>query len=186
MNEKERILVACIDLFNQKGLKFTMDDLAKSLSMSKKTLYTIFEDKNALFLEMVDFLFAGIKQSESDVLNDTSLTTIEKIQRVLGVLPDGYKQIDFRQLYLLKQKYPKIYKRVEEHLENGWENTIELLEMGIEEGVVSNVSIPIVKMMLEASLEQFFQRDILIQNNITYQDALAEVVNIIVNGIAKR
>lgn len=186
MDEKERVLQACIALFNKKGLKFTMDDLAKSLQMSKKTLYTIFEDKNALFLEMVDFLFKGIKESESEVLNDSSLSTVEKIQKVLGVLPDGYKQIDFRQLYLLKPKYPKIYKRVEEHLENGWENTIALLQKGIDEGVISNVSIPIVKMMLEASIEQFFQRDILIQNNITYQEALDEVVNIIVNGIAKR
>lgn len=186
MNEKERVLDACIDLFNQKGLKFTMDDLAKSLQMSKKTLYTIFEDKNALFLEMVDYIFKGIKESEREVLEDPTLTTVEKIRKVLGVLPDGYKQIDFRQLYLLKPKYPKIYKKVEEQLENGWESTIELLQQGIDEGVISNISIPIVKMMLEASIEQFFQRDILIQNHMSYQEALDEVVNIIVNGIATR
>lgn len=27
-------------VFDQKGLKFTMDDLAKELSISKKTIYT--------------------------------------------------------------------------------------------------------------------------------------------------
>lgn len=186
MNDKERVLNVCIELFNQKGLKFTMDDIAKSMQMSKKTLYTIFKDKNALFLEMVDYLFAGIKESEKEVLEDRTLSTVEKIHKILGVLPDGYKNIDFRQLYLLKPKYPKIYKKVEEHLENGWESTIELLEKGIQEGVISNVSIPIVKLMLESSLEQFFQRDILIQNHITYQEALDEVVNIIMNGIVRK
>ncbi len=186
MEEKERVLMACIDLFNQKGLKFTMDDLAKSLQMSKKTLYTIFKDKNSLFLEMVDYLFKGIKQSEQDILDNEKLTTLEKIHQILGALPDGYQRIDFRQLYILKTKYPKIFKKVEKHLETGWENTIELLEQGMKEGVIRNVSIPIVKMMLEASLEQFFQSDILIRNNLTYQEALNEVVEIIFSGIAIR
>ena len=45
------------------------------------------------------------------------------------------------------------------------------------------VRIPILKMMLEASLEQFFQRDILIRNEISYQDALDEVVRILMEGI---
>jgi hypothetical protein len=38
-------------------------------------------------------------------------------------------------------------------------------------------------MMLEAALEQFFQRDILIQNGITYQEALTQVVDILIMGI---
>ena len=51
------------------------------------------------------------------------------------------------------------------------------------EGVVRKVSIPIVKMMLEATVEQFFQRDILIQSRLSYLEALDEVVSILVNGI---
>ena len=183
MSDKEIVLEACITVFNQKGLKFTMDDLAKELSMSKKTLYTIFEDKKSLFLEMVDYLFASIKVSEQQVLMDEKLSTLEKVQKILGVMPDSYKSIDFRQLYSLKDKYPDIYKKVEEHLETGWESTINLIEQAQREGVIRPVSIPLVKMMLEASLEQFFQRDILIRNNLTYQQALEEVVSIIVNGI---
>jgi len=84
---------------------------------------------------------------------------------------------------VLKDKYPRIYAKVEERLENGWEKTIALIEQGMEEGVIRKVSIPIVKVMMEASLEQFFQRDILIRNGLTYQEALSEVVNILVDGM---
>ena len=59
----------------------------------------------------------------------------------------------------------------------------KLLEQGMAEGVVRKVSIPIVKMMLEATVEQFFQRDILIQSRLSYLEALDEVVSILVNGI---
>uniref|UniRef100_UPI003FED5F48 TetR/AcrR family transcriptional regulator n=1 Tax=Roseburia sp. TaxID=2049040 RepID=UPI003FED5F48 len=190
MEEKEKlrvtILEGTIQAFNRKGLKFTMDDIAGQLGMSKKTIYTVFRDKETMFFAMVDYMFDSIKESERQVLRDESFTTVEKIRRVLGVLPEGYKDIDFRQLYLLRDKYPKIYKRVEERLESGWETIIGLMEQGMEEGVIKRVDIPIVKLMLEAAIEQFFQRDILIRNQISYAQALDEVVEILVNGIAVR
>ena len=183
MDLRETILQGTIKAFNKKGLKFTMDDIASILSISKKTIYTVFSDKEQLFFSMVDYLFDNIKQSEQQVVEDISLSTVEKIRRILGVMPDSYKEIDFRQLYLLKDKYPKIYEQVEKRLETGWETTIALIEQGIEEGVIRKVRIPIVKMMMEATLEQFFQRDILIQNEISYAEALNEVVDILVDGI---
>ena len=177
------ILKGTIRIFREKGLKFTMDDIAERLKISKKTLYKVFDDKEALFLAMVDYMFDTIKESEQAVVDDDSLSTVEKVHRILGVLPEGYKDVDLRQLYLLKDRYPKIYKQVELRLETGWETTIELIERGIAEGSIVPVRIPILKMMLEASLEQFFQRDILIRNEISYQDALDEVVRILMEGI---
>lgn len=181
---RETILEGTLEAFNRKGIKFTMDDIAGILSISKKTIYTVFDDKEGLFMAMVDYLFDSIKESEQQVLADESLDTLKKIRKILGVMPEGYKNVDFRQLYMLRDKYPAIYKKVEERLETGWESTISLLEQGMEEGVVRRVSIPLVKMMLEASLEQFFQRDILIRNHISYTEALEQVVEILVDGIA--
>ena len=54
MELKETILEGTLKAFNEKGLKFTMDDIAEKLGMSKKTIYTVFEDKESLFLDMVD------------------------------------------------------------------------------------------------------------------------------------
>lgn len=186
MDNKTKILEATIKVFNKKGLKFTMDDIATELSMSKKTIYTVFKDKETMFYQMVDYCFDNIKRSEEQVINDDSLSTVEKIRRILCVLPEGYKDIDFRQLYLLKDKYPKIYFKVEERLENGWECTISLINQGVEEGSIRPVKIQVFKTMMEATIEQFFQRDILIANQISYQEALDEVVNILVDGIVSR
>lgn len=185
MELREMILEGTIKAFNRKGLKFTMDDIARELAISKKTIYMVFADKESLFLAMVDYMFDHIKESEEAVVQDTSLSTKEKIKKILGVMPEGYKEVDFRQLYLLRERYPAIYKRVEERLETGWETSIALIEQGIAEGVIRPVRIPLLKMMLEAALEQFFQRDILLRNQISYQEALTEVVDILVEGIVK-
>lgn len=185
MELRQTILEGTLTAFNEKGLKFTMDDVARILSMSKKTIYTVFRDKETMFLAMVDYMFDAIKESERAIVADEKLTTKEKIRKILGVSPEGYRDVDFRQLYLLKDKYPRTYRKVEQRLETGWEQTIALLEQGMEEGVIRRVQIPIVKMMLEATLEQFFQRDILLQNKISYQEALDEVVEILVDGVSK-
>ena len=60
MELQKKILEGTLVVFNKKGLKFTMDDLAGQLGISKKTIYTVFRDKEELFLEMVDYLFALI------------------------------------------------------------------------------------------------------------------------------
>ena len=180
---QEQILEETLKIFNEKGLKFTMDDIAHDLGISKKTIYTVFKTKEQLFLTMVDYIFDGIKESEQQVMGNDELDVISKIRSIFKVMPERYSEIDFRQLYQLKDKYPKIYKKVEKRLETGWENTIALLEQGMEQGVIRNVHIPIVKMMLESTLEQFFQRDVLVANHMTYQEALDEVVDIIMDGI---
>lgn len=180
---KARVMQACIALFNEKGLKFTMDDVASTCHISKKTMYVIYRDKEDLFYALVDYLFDGIKESENEVVSDTSLTTLEKIRKILGVMPESYRELDFGKIYLIRDKYPGIYKKVEERLETGWETTIALMEQGIKEGVVRPVNIPMVKMMFEAALEQFFRRDVVSRNNLTYNEALDQVVDIILEGI---
>lgn len=183
MELRENILESTLQIFNQKGLKFTMDDIAREMGISKKTIYTVFKDKEELFLAVVDYMFDSIKEGERALLEDPGLSTVEKIRGVLGVMPEGYKDVDLRQLYVLKDKFPKIYAKVEKRLETGWEKTIALIEQGMEEGVIRRVSIPIVKVMMEAALEQFFQRDILVRSGLTYQEPLDEVVDILVDGI---
>ena len=180
---KERILEATIRVFNEKGLRFTMDDVASEVSMSKKTIYVLFKDKQSMFMEMVDYCFDKIKESEKQIMENESLNTVEKIRGVLGVLPEGYGEINFSQLYELKEKYPEIYLRLESRLEAGWEGTIALLQKGMDEGVIRPFNVTVFKTMFEATLEQFFRRDVLVMNGIAYADALNEVVDILIEGI---
>ena len=180
---KQEIIKKASLLFNRDGLKFTMDDLARELHISKKTIYKIIPDKKSLFNMMVDDIFDSIKQEEKSSLEDESSSTLEKLRRTLGAMPEEYYNINFQNLNVLKEKYPKIYAHVEQRLETGWEQTIELLEKAMEEGVIRRISIPIFKTMFQATIEQFFQRDVLIENQIPYQEALQEVVSIMIDGI---
>ena len=91
--------------------------------------------------------------------------------------------MDLGQLYILREKYPEIYAKVEERLETGWELTIAIMEQGMKEGVLKPVNIGLFKTVFEAALEKFFAKDVLLKEGISYADALESVVNIMVDGI---
>jgi len=183
---KDKILLSTVGLFNRKGLKFTMDDLAHELGMSKKTIYAYFPDKKTLLDEMVDDCFDAIKESQAEVLKREGLTTSERLRGVLTAMPEHLAGIDLQALYILKDKYPKIYQHVEERLESEWEPTIALIEQGISEGCFRPFPIPVFRTMMQAALEQFFQRDVLVKNGLTYQMGLNAVVDILIDGIAAK
>lgn len=52
MNDKGQILLTAFDLFSQYGIKkVSMDDIARSLRISKRTLYEYFTDKETLLVQ---------------------------------------------------------------------------------------------------------------------------------------
>ncbi len=184
---RQKILESTITVFNKKGLKLTMSDIATEISISKKTIYKEFDSKDELFDAMVDYIFDTIKEKENEIANDPNLGTIDRLKALLGAMPDSYQGINFQELHPLKEKYPEVYEKIAMRLETGWETTIELLEQGKKEGVIrKDADIRIIKVMLEASIEKLISEDMLEKNNIKYVDALKEVVNILVDGIAVR
>lgn len=184
---RQKILESTITVFNKKGLKLTMSDIATEISISKKTIYKEFDSKDELFDAMVDYIFDTIKEKENEIANDTNLGTIDRLKALLGAMPDSYQGINFQELHPLKEKYPEVYEKIAMRLETGWETTIALLEQGKKEGVIrKDADIRIIKVMLEASIEKMISEDMLEKNNIKYVDALKEVVNILVDGIAVR
>lgn len=185
MDLKDRIIEAVIEEFNDKGLKFTMDDIAKRLGISKRTLYTVVQDKETLFIEAVDCVFGAIKDSEREVMQDTSLDIVERLKKILIVLPQKYKTIDYRQLYELKTKLPRIYAKIETRLETDWEPTFEIMEQAMAEGKIRRISLPVFQAMISGTIEYYLSRRVLIDSEIAYEEALKQMLDIIFNGIIK-
>lgn len=180
---KEKILESAIEEFEKKGLKFTMDDIAKNLAISKKTLYAVFQNKEEMMLALADYCFADIKKSEKEILEDPDMDILTKIEKIMVVLPDRYQNIGLQNLYQLSDKYPKIYQRVATYLSTDWDATIGLLEQGMAQGKIRPIKIPILQAMVEGTIQQFFTDNILVENQIGYDDALKEMIHIIISGI---
>ena len=82
-DNKARILEGAMNVYKAKGVKFTMDDLAGELGMSKKTIYTVFPDKGTLLYEMVDFGFDTISEAQAEALSNPDLSLVDKLKTIL-------------------------------------------------------------------------------------------------------
>ena len=70
MSLEIKIVNATINIFKEKGVKFTMDDLANNLGVSKRTLYENIDSKETLLNLLVDDIFDSITQKGKEILND--------------------------------------------------------------------------------------------------------------------
>ena len=182
-----KIFRSTIEVFNKYGLKLTVDQIAKNAGISKKTVYRDFDGKEDLFLKLVDYLWDNIKTEEEEALKEEGLPTLVRLRKLLSAMPSWYSTINLSELSELRELYPEVYKKVQMRLETGWEPTIELIKKGQDEGVIrKDIDINIVKMMMDASLERFFEEDILERNNIRYEEGLNKVVDILLLGISAK
>lgn len=184
MNEtKKKCILQTIALCNSQGLDFTMSQLATQLGMSKKTLYLLFESKEALLLETVDFMFDAVKASEAQLLARQDLPLPEKVRRLVVILPDSYKTLDWNRLQGVEEKYPAVYCRIRQRLESGWEPTLELLRQGIAEGVLRPFSPGLLRIIVEGAMEHFLSSDALQRENLAYVQALDGMMDLLMDGI---
>ncbi|MDO5522110.1 MAG: TetR/AcrR family transcriptional regulator [bacterium] len=180
---REKVIDVAIKEFTKNGLKFTMNDIAKSMGISKKTIYTVFDSKEAVFEGIADRYFADFLEMQESVSKDKNMDVITKIELILCALPERYQNIGLSNLCELRDKYPKSYKRLMTYVSEGWNLVAQYLEQGMRERKVRELSIPIVMTMIEGTVTQFMQKKVLVENSITYEQAKKEMVKVIINGI---
>lgn len=76
---RERIVATATMLFQHRGIKqVRMDDVAAELGISKKTLYGVFADKEAILLEVVKQTSKALSQGVKEIVN-SGVNVLEQI-----------------------------------------------------------------------------------------------------------
>lgn len=182
-SKRKQIMYAVICELNENGADATVDGVAKRAGVSKKTIYNNFGNKRGLIDATIEYAFEQIRSKENYIMNDSEIDIIDKLKRIVIVLPDRYRNIDFRKIGELKDRYPDVYKKILERIESDWEPTLALFEEAIRQGRIRNVSLQVIRAIIEASIEHFMDGEELKKEEIDYETAMREMINIIVDGI---
>ena len=133
---KEDITQKALTYFLQYGFKtFTMDDLANSLGISKKTLYEQFASKNDLVEATLDYaLEMSCHQVDKFVSGKGSV--IENVFRSQREVQNLFNFNSSKPIWELKKYFPKTYERMDmEFIKSDALFIDKLLEKGWEEGL---------------------------------------------------
>src|SRR5262245_16339452 len=89
-----RILAAARQhLFAYGYSSFTMDDLARELGMSKKTLYVHFASKDAIVERIIDSFSSDVLAMADAIFADKELAFIEKLRRFTTSMVKRFAQL---------------------------------------------------------------------------------------------
>ncbi len=182
MSLRDEILNVTMVLFREKGLHFTMNDVALRMHIAKKTIYKMYGSKEKLMIDAVNHGFQRIYDEKQSIIS-SDLDITEKISRVLIAMPEDMAAMDWLMLKGLDEKYPEVSALIRRHIESNWEPVIDLLRQGMDEGKIRNIDIQILRQIITVSIESFLGSDMLIRNNISYQNALETLADIIMKGI---
>lgn len=182
-NIRETIIEASMQYLAQYGCKFSVDDMVKSLDMSKRTFYRYFESKEVLLMALVDILTAEVQETMSTIAKDGTLSNDEKLYRVLTIETDFEKVVSFRRIPELEKYYPAVYRYLLERYELDWSVSEKLLIQGMKEGIYKEQNVELVKNLLQNGMQMLCKGDFLERNGLTYQEGLHQVVQIILGGI---
>jgi len=133
---KEKILQKATEMFLNLGFKsVTMDDLAQEMGISKKTIYTHYENKTKLVEESTSHLFCNISEG-IDYICSLNKNPIEELYEIKKFVMLHLKNEKSSPQYQLQKYYPKIHESMKvRQFDVMQECVLENVKKGIELGI---------------------------------------------------
>lgn len=184
---KKYIIEKSDKLFCQYGFKsVTMDDIAKHLGTSKKTIYQNFADKN----ELVDILIADKLGNQSCKMNDCAKNAKNAIHEIFLTIADIKElmgALNPKLFYDLQKYHPKSWLKFRNFKEKNLLITIHNnLKRGIEEGLYrSEINVDILSQLrLDHSSIVFQEHDHYTMNKYNIAQVIIEITEHFLYGIS--
>jgi TetR/AcrR family transcriptional regulator, cholesterol catabolism regulator len=189
MEEKiNKILQQVSELYFKYGIKsVTMDDVARELGMSKKTLYEYFTDKNELVGKFLEFHIQKIRCVFEAEKEDTG-NAIDHLLFISKIIFSFLKEMNPSVHYDLQKYYPEIFKSLFEYKRNNMLNSvIQNITRGMKEGVYRKDLKPtIIAHIYVARVEASMDADFLKTNDFTSSELFSEMFTYHIRGISSK
>ena len=179
---RNRIITATVEEINLRGFKFTMSDLARRLSVSKSSLYEHFPSKDALISSILELILHDFHSQEENIYNST-LPLRQKLKAILTIKPDRFEPFSNRVYEDLRLSYPEEWQKVVQFRQERMSRIANLLQHGIDTGIIRPIHVSVAQQTIISALNGLTSYSFLTENNLTYQNAIAAMIDIIVEGL---
>lgn len=185
METTERILLKADELFRRYGIRaITLDEIANSLGISKKTIYQFFEDKDAL----VDAVMMAHFEKNHDECAQASINAknaIDEIFIMMAKIDEDFRNLNPIVLHDLKKFHFKTFEKFQQHKQNKLLKMIVAnLKRGVEEGYYRNdFDIELVARFRMACIWIPFDIEMFPENKFTLQEVFHEVFELFLHGL---
>jgi Transcriptional regulator len=178
----QQILVTTYQEMNKYGMKFTMDDVAAQLGMSKKTLYKLFRSKNELVLAVIESLIQFVKAKEQIVLkSDVPLPQKLFDFLLLDIDEFGHPSSVFARDVC--EQHPEAFKILQDFAAHRAKLLKELLDKSVAKGIIHPVHTGLVSDMLSCVAKTVLLDKLDEKNNMGFQESIRAIIDLITRGL---
>lgn len=133
---KNRIINGALDMFHEKGIKnVTMDMIASELSISKRTIYEYFDNKENLVLACLE-LFGNRMKEECEKKRKQSANSLEFLLNVFYTNVQMFRIVNVNFFKDIKRMFPNIQSDVEKKELENIEIFGKILQTAQDEGFI--------------------------------------------------
>lgn len=151
---RTRIIRCASRLFITYGIKdIKMDDIAKELSISKRTIYEQFTDKKQLLFECLQIIHKYLHEQASPYIKDPRHNTLDVILYLYNIYFNILKEIN-KKFFIELAKYPEIIENKEKIDRLNERKFMAWMQKGVEEGIFrDDANFEIVQYILKRDIE---------------------------------
>ncbi len=184
--EKSQILENVHQLFFKYGIKsLTMDDIARELGISKKTLYQFVTDKTDLVKKVLNY-DSELRKKEFEAIFTAGKNAIEELVEVQQVVHEIMCNHNPATFFDLKKYYPDLYRSyLEDKFKFLHQYILENLIKGKEQGYYRNdLNEIIISKHTALRIFQMILTDMLDIHEFTSDEYFTEILIYHIRGIA--
>jgi AcrR family transcriptional regulator len=162
MSQIERIIQGSEDLFLRAGIKsITMDDIAKHIGMSKKTIYQFFKDKNELVTSLVKKKLKDDENQINDIISKSE-NVIEEMINMMKCSEEVFSRINPIVMHDMQKYHPEAWAEFQKFKAEILISTLEeLLRKGMKQGYIrTDIDVKIIARMRVSQIELGFNTEI--------------------------
>jgi len=182
--EKHKILLFASEKFFREGFnKVSMDELAKEMKISKKTIYKYFSSKNEIIATSVETLQFNLKRRLEQILHQDS-SSINKLIQISSTLLNVAFKVSDTWLSDLRSYSPELWDNIERFRTKTFMSTFgSILDQGKKEGLVVNQPNIIVLTVMFGGVRSVINPDFLLNNKFSAIEAGEICLDIVISGI---
>ena len=181
----DKILEGCETLFMKYGIRsVTMEDIARHLAVSKKTLYQHFADKDDLVYKMSEmYLMRSFRQYQE--IEKVSKNSIEELSKISVCMKRDLENLNPSMLFDLQKYHSKAWSLYNEHkIKIISHSVVRNIRQGIDDGYYrSDINPEIMAITRLVLIESAFNPDLFPKDRFNFIEVQTQLFDMFVHGL---
>ncbi|WP_303720159.1 TetR/AcrR family transcriptional regulator [Malonomonas rubra] len=179
----ERIQIETLRLMNEKGMNFTVAELATQLAVSKRCIYERFASKTDLVVSVLDEILADLQLQVRKIVRSRQMETIDKLKALMTMSPKALGPLSSRLIADVKRLLPEQWISFEIFFDDRWQEIQNLVEQGVQQGLFRPVDLTILQQIYRGAINELIEYQYLTRCNQTFHNAIVAATDMLIYGV---